>query len=84
MPRRCGELHGEWPECCGFVILPESQSQWVIMKHRSLNVKPADLGVKLSDQTWHHEQWLHLKFAAESAGGTRLRQTYTPDFATNS
>ena len=39
-------------------------SLWLIMKHGSFNVKPADLGLKSADQTWHYEQWLHLKFAS--------------------
>ena len=68
------ELHGnKWPECCGFVILPESQREWLIMKHGSFNVKPAELGLKSSDQTWHYEQWLHLKFA-----GRKRRRDASP------
>ena len=39
------------PECCGFVMLPESQNQWLIMRQ-----PPAD-------QAWHYEQWLHLTCA---------------------
>ena len=58
------EPHGnKWPECCGFVILTGSQTEWLTMKHGSFNVKSAELGLKSSDQTWHYEQWLHLKFA---------------------
>ena len=57
-----GEPHGKvWPECCGFVILPDSQNQCLITRHDSFNVKPAAIGLKPTDQTWHHEQWLHLK-----------------------
>ena len=31
-----------WSECCGFLILPESQREWLIMKHWSFNVKRAE------------------------------------------
>ena len=53
-----GELHGhEWPDCCGFMVLPESQSQWLILRHGSVNVVLADIGVRATEKTWH------LKFA---------------------
>ena len=59
------EPHGDkWPESFGFVILPGSQSKWLIMKHGSFCVKPAELGLKPNDQTWHYEQWLYSKFAS--------------------
>ena len=59
-----GESHGNrWPECCGFVLLPESQNQWFIMRRGSYNVIPAAIGQMPTDQTWHYEQWLHLKLA---------------------
>ena len=45
---------------------PESQNQWLIMIHGSINVVPASIGLKTTDQTWHYEQWLHLKFAARN------------------
>ena len=32
------EPHGDkWPESCGFVILPSSQIDWLIMKHGTTN-----------------------------------------------
>ena len=59
-----GEHHGnKWSECCGFVMLPETQNQWLVMRHGSFNVVPASIGLKPTDQMWHHEQWMHLKFA---------------------
>ena len=59
-----GELQGcLWPEWCGFVVLPESQRHWLIMRHGSINVVPATIGLKTTDQTWHYEQWPRLKFA---------------------
>ena len=52
-----GEPHGNvWPGCCGFVILPESQNQWFIMRQSSFNVIPAATGLKPTDQTWHYSE----------------------------
>ena len=66
--RRCGDpalspMVIKWPACCGFVILPGSQNELLIMKHGSFNIKPAELGLKPNDQTWHHERWSHFKLA---------------------
>ena len=53
-----------WPHCCGFVVLPESQSQrLIILRHGYFDVVPAAIGRKATDQTWQYEQWLHLKCA---------------------
>ena len=33
-----GEPSGKkWPDCCGFVVLPESQLQWLIPRHCSID-----------------------------------------------
>ena len=57
-------LHGhQWPECCGFVVLPGSQNEWLIMKHGSFDIKPAEVGFRSTDQTCNYDQWLHLKNA---------------------
>ena len=26
---------GRWPDCCGFLVPPESQTQWLILRHGS-------------------------------------------------
>ena len=53
---RGAEHHGDkWTECCGFVVLPGSQRDWLILKHGSFDIEPAELGFKTTDQTWHHE-----------------------------
>ena len=36
-----GEPNGKgWPDCCGFVVLPEAQSQWLILRHGFIVVAP--------------------------------------------
>ena len=47
----------------------------LIVRHGSFNTIPAAIGLKSTDQTWHLEQWLHLKFA----GRKRRRDASTPD-----
>ena len=49
------------PSVAVFVMLSESVAYH---GERSFDVKPADLGFKSTDQTWHYEWWLHLKFAS--------------------
>ena len=46
-----GEPHGgKWPGCRGFVMLPESQNLWIIMRHGSVDMKPSEIGRKPTDQ----------------------------------
>ena len=75
--RRTSQMEAghEWPDCCRFMVLPESQSQWLILRHGSINVILADVGLTATDKTWHNEQWLHLKFA----GRKRRRDAFFAD-----
>ena len=60
-----GEHNGKkWPDCCGFVVLPESQSQWLNPRHGSIDVVlagtqarciPCGLKVAPEDCTVHQE-----------------------------
>ena len=69
-----GEHHGhKWPDCCGFMVLPESQSQWLSLRHGSIDVNLADLGLRTTDKTWHYKQWVHLEFA-----GRKRRRDVSP------
>ena len=55
------------------MVLPETQSQWLSLRHGSIDVNLADLGLRTTDKTWHYEQWLHLKFA-----GRKRRRDVSP------
>ena len=48
-------------------------SLWLLMRHGSINMVPASIGLESTDQTWHREQWLHFKFA-----GRRRRRDVSP------
>ena len=66
-----GEPYGnKWSKCFGFVLFPESHNQCTIMRHGSYDVIPEAIGLKPTDQSWHYEQWLHLKTQTVSAEGT--------------
>ena len=41
---------GTWPESCGFVVLPDSKSQRLMMRHGSINVVPTSIGLRPEDQ----------------------------------
>ena len=46
---RGGELHRNlWPECCGFVILPESQNQLLTIRHGSFGIRSATISCTCS------------------------------------
>ena len=44
---------GKWSDCCGFLVLPGSQTQWLIVRHGSIKVVPAAIGQRATDQNWH-------------------------------
>ena len=54
------------------------------MKHGPFNVKPAELGLKSTDQTWYLKRWLLLKFGGRKTRRDGSRQTQTLDVAVNS
>ena len=70
----CGE-----PNCkiglivAGFMVLHESQTQWLIVSDGSIKVVLAVSGLSATEQTWHYEQWLHLKIA-----GRKCRRELSP------
>ena len=47
----------------GFMVLHESQTRWLVVSDGSIKVVLAVSGLSATEQTWHYEQWLHLKIA---------------------
>ena len=47
-----------WPDCCGFVSCPSYRVSGLLYA-----MDPAAIGLGATDQTWHQEHWVHLKFA---------------------
>ena len=46
----------------GFLKLPESDRHWKVRLHGALSIPHEALGLRPTDQSCHHEAWLHLDF----------------------
>ena len=51
-----------WADVCGFFKLPGSQQCWKVDKHGAFSIPRKSLGLRPTDQSCHHETWLHLDF----------------------
>ena len=49
------------------------KARCLILRHGSVIVIPAAIGLRATHHTWHYEQWLHLKFA-----GRQRRRDLSP------
>ena len=59
---RPGSIPGNWADVCGFLEPPESDRQWKVRLHGALSIHRDVLGLRPSDESCHHETWLHLDF----------------------
>ena len=72
-----GSIPDTWADVCGFLKPPGSQRSWKVNKHGAFSVPRKTLGLRPTDQSCHHETWLHLDFVDWS--NTRSRKnTYEP------
>ena len=60
--RRPGSIPNNWADVCGFLKPPGSQRFWKVNKHGAFPIPRQALGLRSSDQSCHHETWLHLHF----------------------
>ena len=58
-----GSIPNNWADVCGFLKPPGSHRFWKVNKHGAFSVPRQALGLRSSDQSCHHETWLHLHFA---------------------
>ena len=67
-PHHCGDLEPSrtiGQTSVGFLnppLLPGSQRFWKVCKHGAFSIPRQALGLRSSDQSCHHETWLHLHF----------------------
>ena len=54
-----------------------SQRCWKVNKHGSFSIPRKSFGPRHTDQSWHHETWLHLDFVDWSTTWSR-QNTYEP------
>ena len=63
---RCGDLVRSQAtvltDVCGFHEPPESDRYWKVRLHCAFSIPHKALGLRPTDQSCHHETWLHLEF----------------------
>ena len=57
-----GSVPDNWADVCGFLRPPVSQRFWKVHKHGAFSIPQKTLGLRPTDQSCHHETWLHLDF----------------------
>ena len=55
-------IPGNWADACGFLKPPGSQRFWKVNVHGAFSIPRSTLGLRLTDESCHHETWLHLNF----------------------
>ena len=54
-----GGVPGEWSDVCGFFKPPGSDADWQIRNHGAITIPYNTLDLRESDQSCHHEVWIH-------------------------
>ena len=58
-----GSIPGKRADFYGFLEPPESVRHWKVLLHGAFSILHEALGgIRLTDQSCHHEAWLHLDF----------------------
>ena len=61
----CGDpvqFPNKWADVCGFLKPPGSDRCWKVRMHGAFSILHKTLGLRPTDQSCHHETWLHLDF----------------------
>ena len=57
-----GSIPGNWADVCGFLEPPESNRHWKVRLHGAFSIPRDVFGLRPTDQSCHHETWLHPDF----------------------
>ena len=57
-----GSIPDNWADVCGFLKPPGSDRFWKVRTHGAFSIPRKTLGLRPTDQSCHHETWLHLDF----------------------
>ena len=57
-----GSIPNKWADVCGFLKAPGSDRCWKVRMHGAFSILRKTLGLRPTDQSCHHETWLHLDF----------------------
>ena len=55
-----GSIPGNWADVCGFRKPPASDRHWKVRLCGAFSIPRDGLGLRPTDQSCHHEAWLHL------------------------
>ena len=58
-----GGVPREWADVCGFIKPPNSDGEWQIRGHGAFEINRDVLGIRPTDQSCHHEVWIHFSHA---------------------
>ena len=72
-----GSIPDNWSDVCGFLKPPGPQRCWKVNKHGAFFIRRKSLGLRPTDQSCHHETWLHLDFVDWSKTWSK-QNTYEP------
>ena len=73
-----GAVRGTWSDVCGFIKLPDSSARRRVRQHGAFPARHEALGIGQTDQSCHHEVWLHLDFVDRYARATNsLERTFS-------
>ena len=64
---------GMWADVFGFLKPLDSNERWRVRQHGAFLVRPEALGIRQTDQSCHHEVWLHMDYVERQAHHERHR-----------
>ena len=70
-----GAVPGTWSDVCGFLEPPESDRHWKVRQHGAFPFPHDALGIRQTDQSCHHEVWLHLDFVERRGSQSHHEKT---------
>ena len=57
-----GAVPGTWSNVCRFLKPLDSYERWKVRQHGAFSTYHEALGLRLKDQSCHHQVWLHMVF----------------------
>ena len=69
-----GAVPDTWSDVCRFLKPPDSSECWRVRQHGAFPILHEALGIRQTDQSCHHEVWLHMAFVELHKGHVRERR----------
>ena len=61
-----GSILNNWADVCGFLQPPDSDRYWKVRVHGAFSIPHKNQGLRPTDQSCHHQTWLHIEFVDRS------------------